>query len=1027
MSSIGSTKSHFTTTSDGFFKCKKCGAHLRGMGAMKYHIEKNVCARGNGRMRNMKKAAAPFGCLKEDDTDEFEEEEWINEFNRESIESKKLIESESLDNENTNRKFSYEDLKPEVLKKYDATLYHNDGQEFRCCSEWPATHAFLNSGGKVRSMGWCPRAINEDNEDNKDLLAIATSDAKACHYFSGFSPPVGGEIQIWEINHDAKQEDIELLFNSKEASKACKPNKKKSTNVVDVGDDEEEDEGKPKPVTKKKKTTTKKPSAGTTAKKKVAPSTIKKKKIVSVKTKTKTKTKTPPPTPGPKAAKSTPKTQKKKQSNNLLNYFKKKSDAKDDKNEEQAIVEEKPNKKVTPPKAHTRGKAIVGEKIHVIWKDDGQPEWFKGVIRNYNPSTKKHFIIYEDGDKTWHDLSREEYKMIDYKPPVEKKDSKKRGPTSAPKPPTKRQKTQKQSKSVVDEEDSSDDDDQPSSKTKGSKASSKVATPSTPSSDESDFSSTSESEDDGEESAFEPDSESEDSGFEADATIEETMAEENAMEKSVEEPKDSMTLDEMNESDDDDDESEIEIKKKTTSKKRKNPSKMTSFASLDPKMADEESRPEDASDASGYGRHQTPDIISRVEAPEFAKLRYTIEFEDIFPIQLSWRPVPTPNSAGILAVIFSDGKLEVYRLPKPDQIEGSEDGPLSIKIKSEQTIIQRSGFMCLNWSPSGDMLGVGRNDGIAYVFKSILPTKDCPSFQLGPFTSLRPIAFMAEAPSRVGIQSLDFCSNDENSLIVTNGSSDVVAFNLIGNPIPEFSFTVPVTIGMKAFWTYDGQRIVLGENTRMAVAKRQDDLDKQTLSPTDPFRRLTSCEHIRDQYGNHDIVIAGFQIGDILAMHTELMDAKRRVTRLLGRWSLPLSNIAPDHTVFIGSGLHSPNIPDFRYDAGAEFVENLQLTTPKDFPIRSYNSKQTDLTSQLMGDSRVEVSALAMNKNRGHGCCMAAANGDGIVVLSQLCSLHREHLIRLSTRRAKTHAMRKLRQPKPAAAEVLCNDESKEN
>ena len=56
------------------------------------------------------------------------------------------------------------------------------------------------------------------------------------------------------------------------------------------------------------------------------------------------------------------------------------------------------------------GQDLVGQSIKVFWTSEQQ--WYRGKVSRYN-SAGKHFICYEDGDKEWVDLQRENWKIAE--------------------------------------------------------------------------------------------------------------------------------------------------------------------------------------------------------------------------------------------------------------------------------------------------------------------------------------------------------------------------------------------------------------------------------------------------------------------------------------------------------------------------------------------------------------------------------------------------------------------------------------
>eukprot|EP01029_Cantina_marsupialis_P004321 TRINITY_DN143556_c0_g1_i1.p1 TRINITY_DN143556_c0_g1~~TRINITY_DN143556_c0_g1_i1.p1 ORF type:complete len:459 (+),score=82.08 TRINITY_DN143556_c0_g1_i1:41-1417(+) len=48
---------------------------------------------------------------------------------------------------------------------------------------------------------------------------------------------------------------------------------------------------------------------------------------------------------------------------------------------------------------------LIGEKIEVLWKEeDDKTNWYPGTVTDWNPSNKKHYVLYDDGEKVWQHL-----------------------------------------------------------------------------------------------------------------------------------------------------------------------------------------------------------------------------------------------------------------------------------------------------------------------------------------------------------------------------------------------------------------------------------------------------------------------------------------------------------------------------------------------------------------------------------------------------------------------------------------------
>lgn len=62
------------------------------------------------------------------------------------------------------------------------------------------------------------------------------------------------------------------------------------------------------------------------------------------------------------------------------------------------------------------GEAAIGRRLRIFWREERK--WFKGTIRGYLASSKKHRVVYDDGDKELVNLALESFQWLDV---VEKK------------------------------------------------------------------------------------------------------------------------------------------------------------------------------------------------------------------------------------------------------------------------------------------------------------------------------------------------------------------------------------------------------------------------------------------------------------------------------------------------------------------------------------------------------------------------------------------------------------------------------
>ena len=58
--------------------------------------------------------------------------------------------------------------------------------------------------------------------------------------------------------------------------------------------------------------------------------------------------------------------------------------------------------------------ALVGKRVAMLWtKNNGLTQvWYKGTIRRYLPATKKHELVYDDGDIALYDMQVKSIKIF---------------------------------------------------------------------------------------------------------------------------------------------------------------------------------------------------------------------------------------------------------------------------------------------------------------------------------------------------------------------------------------------------------------------------------------------------------------------------------------------------------------------------------------------------------------------------------------------------------------------------------------
>lgn len=76
-------------------------------------------------------------------------------------------------------------------------------------------------------------------------------------------------------------------------------------------------------------------------------------------------------------------------------------------------VAAKPQQAQQPAAAAAGGEAWVGKSIRVFWADDQQ--WYEGTVAEFDGTSQKHQVQYEDGDEEWLDLGKEKYEWVEHR------------------------------------------------------------------------------------------------------------------------------------------------------------------------------------------------------------------------------------------------------------------------------------------------------------------------------------------------------------------------------------------------------------------------------------------------------------------------------------------------------------------------------------------------------------------------------------------------------------------------------------
>ena len=71
-----------------------------------------------------------------------------------------------------------------------------------------------------------------------------------------------------------------------------------------------------------------------------------------------------------------------------------------------ATVVERHDSSASRPSGPT-DQAAVGCRVSMFWRAELPPSWFTGVVKQFNPASGEHLVVYEDGDQRWHGMEAE--------------------------------------------------------------------------------------------------------------------------------------------------------------------------------------------------------------------------------------------------------------------------------------------------------------------------------------------------------------------------------------------------------------------------------------------------------------------------------------------------------------------------------------------------------------------------------------------------------------------------------------------
>ena len=58
-----------------------------------------------------------------------------------------------------------------------------------------------------------------------------------------------------------------------------------------------------------------------------------------------------------------------------------------------------------------KGANLVGQLVHLYWK--GDRKFYRGTLASFDALSKKHSVLYDDGDERLYDMSRKEHYFSD--------------------------------------------------------------------------------------------------------------------------------------------------------------------------------------------------------------------------------------------------------------------------------------------------------------------------------------------------------------------------------------------------------------------------------------------------------------------------------------------------------------------------------------------------------------------------------------------------------------------------------------
>lgn len=61
------------------------------------------------------------------------------------------------------------------------------------------------------------------------------------------------------------------------------------------------------------------------------------------------------------------------------------------------------------PSAEEEDKKMLGRRLELKWTSG---KWYRGTVCKFDATKKKHFVVYDDGDERWYNLSEMVFRFV---------------------------------------------------------------------------------------------------------------------------------------------------------------------------------------------------------------------------------------------------------------------------------------------------------------------------------------------------------------------------------------------------------------------------------------------------------------------------------------------------------------------------------------------------------------------------------------------------------------------------------------